>query len=275
MLKLLKNLLKNLFLKWDIQVSHQGIGSNNNYNDAKEFYTSNSLIIKLVLIGCFLGYILADYFFKIDDQIQLLFFKNGAWLLIDEHDLWRRVFYNGIKDLIYIACGISLIYFFIRFKKLSSESKARFLLVFFCMSFIPLSAVMLKGLTRVDCPYDLQDYQILQPKIVKKKHRPTVNLDGTCHAFRPCQQPWQERKGRCFPAGHASGGFALISFRLLARRKKIYQRLTALGIFVGMIMGTYQMIRGAHFFGHTFTTMVISFMLVWTCEYFLQRRFKK
>ena len=58
--------------------------------------------------------------------------------------------------------------------------------------------------------------------------------------------------GHCFPGGHASTGFALITgffvFRLV-QPKRAWFYLTA-GLLLGFMMGWGQMMRGAHFLSH-------------------------
>ncbi len=69
------------------------------------------------------------------------------------------------------------------------------------------------------------------------------------------------RRGRAFPAGHASGGFALLSLAGFAstRRGRI------MGIFVGLTsgtaMGTYQMFKGAHYLSHTLFTAIFCWIV--------------
>ena len=63
--------------------------------------------------------------------------------------------------------------------------------------------------------------------------------------------------GHCFPGGHASAGFALITgyfaFRL-TQPKRAYFYLAA-GLILGFGMGWAQMMRGAHFFSHNVWTL--------------------
>lgn len=69
--------------------------------------------------------------------------------------------------------------------------------------------------------------------------------------------------GRCWPGGHASGGFALIAgyfaFRDVSTR---WARLSlVLGLTLGAIMSLVQMVRGAHFLSHN----LWSLWIVWAC----------
>ena len=64
--------------------------------------------------------------------------------------------------------------------------------------------------------------------------------------------PASTKSGGCFPAGHPSGGFALMAFYFAFRqyRARFAGAMLWLGIFMGLAMGFVQIIRGAHFLSH-------------------------
>jgi membrane-associated PAP2 superfamily phosphatase len=59
-------------------------------------------------------------------------------------------------------------------------------------------------------------------------------------------------RGRCFPGGHASAGFALMAFYFAWRDTDATLARWFLGVALvaGMVMGWTQMMRGAHFLSH-------------------------
>jgi len=69
-------------------------------------------------------------------------------------------------------------------------------------------------------------------------------------------------KIKCWPAGHASGGFALLSlfFLFKSRKNKKIAIITALS--VGWAMGLYKMVIGDHFLSHTIITMMLAWLIV-------------
>lgn len=70
--------------------------------------------------------------------------------------------------------------------------------------------------------------------------------------------------GRCWPGGHASGGFAIIAgyFAFRESRRQLARWVLAIGMTLGVIMSLVQMARGAHFLSHN----LWSLWLVWaTC----------
>lgn len=72
--------------------------------------------------------------------------------------------------------------------------------------------------------------------------------------------------GRCFPGGHASSGYAFLALGLpwllppagaAARRRVVGLRWLAAALFIGLLAGAVQTVRGAHFPSHTLWTLLI------------------
>jgi membrane-associated PAP2 superfamily phosphatase len=70
------------------------------------------------------------------------------------------------------------------------------------------------------------------------------------------------KKFKCYPAGHASGGFALMSLFFLFKTYK--NRIIALlfAFVIGWSMGVYKMLIGHHYLSHTVITMILSWLLI-------------
>ena len=66
----------------------------------------------------------------------------------------------------------------------------------------------------------------------------------------------------CWPAGHASGGFALLSLFFLFKSRKNRKLALALALTVGWSMGLYKMLIGDHFLSHTVITMLLAWLLI-------------
>lgn len=97
------------------------------------------------------------------------------------------------------------------------------------------SVAWVKAWSNMDCPWDLLRYGGSRPYVDLFSLRP-LGLD----------------RGRCFPAGHASAGFAwmaLYFFFLMARPRWRHLGL-ALGLLLGLAFGIDQQLRGAHFASH-------------------------
>lgn len=92
---------------------------------------------------------------------------------------------------------------------------------------------LLKNSTSHPCPWSMLDYGGTLPY--------THLWEG---AFWSLQAP-----GKCFPGGHASGGYAWLAFvPLLSGRARVAMAVWALGL--GFLMGWARMMQGAHFLSH-------------------------
>ena len=103
----------------------------------------------------------------------------------------------------------------------------------------------IKSWSNMDCPWDLLRYG---------GDRPYVGLLGL--------RPLGLSRGVCFPAGHASGGYAWMAlyFFFLMLRPRLRWFGLALGIVTGLVFGVSQQLRGAHFLSHDLWTATICWM---------------
>lgn len=104
----------------------------------------------------------------------------------------------------------------------------------------------LKSWTSVDCPWDLARYG---------GQRAYLGL----FAWRPAGTPG----GGCFPAGHASAGYAWLAlyFFFLAARPRWRWLGLGLGLGTGAAFGLAQQLRGAHFASHDLWTAAICWFM--------------
>lgn len=104
---------------------------------------------------------------------------------------------------------------------------------------------VLKHLTHMDCPWDMQGYGGL---------RPYLDL------FDP--RPSGLRSSGCFPAGHASAGYAWVALYFFARAVAPRWRWRALwvGLGAGLLFGVSQQLRGAHFLSHDAWTLMLCWL---------------
>ena len=103
---------------------------------------------------------------------------------------------------------------------------------------------LLKRHTNIDCPWDLLRY-------------------GGRQQFYGLftQRPIALAKAACFPAGHASAGYAWVALYFFSLSTAPRWRWWALGsaLSVGLLFGFAQQLRGAHFMSHD----VWSLMICW------------
>lgn len=111
----------------------------------------------------------------------------------------------------------------------------------------------IKSWSNMDCPWDIQGLGGVRPNLSLLEWRP--------HGLP---------QGRCFPAGHASGGYAWLAlyFFLLAVRPAWRRYGLGAGIGLGALYGITQQLRGAHFLSHDLWTIAIC----WSVAYALRDR---
>jgi membrane-associated PAP2 superfamily phosphatase len=80
--------------------------------------------------------------------------------------------------------------------------------------------------------------------------------------------------GRCFPAGHATTGFAFVGgyFALRGDLPKLARTWLTCALIAGFVLGFAQQLRGAHFMSHTLWTGWICWMTAWAVDVFFTGR---
>lgn len=124
----------------------------------------------------------------------------------------------------------------------------RIRLVASCAILVPATVGTLKQLSRLHCPWDLALFGGAEPY------------------FRLFDMiPKDILAGKCFPAGHASGGLWLASIMVLWLPKEPRTAwLVGTGMLsIGLVMGVIQQIRGAHFVTHTLWSAWISIAIIY------------
>ena len=108
------------------------------------------------------------------------------------------------------------------------------------------AVALLKRWTNMDCPWDLLRYGGDNTYYGLFTHRPSV----LGHA-------------KCFPAGHASAGYAWIALYFFFMSVRPRGRWWGLGFALGLgaTFGIAQQLRGAHFISHDLWTLMICWLV--------------
>lgn len=158
----------------------------------------------------------------------------------------QNVMHNGTK-LVVVAIGLGVLGAFLLSFVIAQweHHRRRLLWTFAGMAGGALMVSLLKHNSALHCPWDLVQYGGYAPFQGLFDHLP-----GNVAA------------GRCFPGGHASGGFALMAFYFgwCDTYPKQARIALAAGLAAGFLMGWVQVMRGAHFLSHN----VWSAWVVWT-----------
>ena len=173
---------------------------------------------------------------KVDMEFQSFFWDGHAWLIPHEHKLGRALAYDGPKALI-ILWAVTLIVAAIFVRRF----RVRSLYLLACLAVVSVVATQLRAVTGMATPLELKAFGGVHDHLLLFQPKPA---GYPSHAF---------------PAGHASGGFALLGlYWVLAERR---WRGLALGLGVGCWMGFYQVARGEHFLSHTLATAALAWLL--------------
>lgn len=183
---------------------------------------------------------------QLDFHIASQFFDGESWLIEAKDPMWRYAFYILPKWslILFASAMILLLLLSIKVRALKRFRTRTQIYIILCAVMIPLAVGLGKKVTDVYCPYQLEQFGGPQ------KYQTRFFAYNT------------EDKGSCFPAGHASGGFALLMFVPLARSRKQFAIALTGALAVGWLTGGYQMLNGRHFLSHTVVTMLLAWMIV-------------
>ena len=181
------------------------------------------------------------------------FFYNAAthrWLVDEKEPVGRAIFYNGPKVLVWILAltTLTLAAGPARWRGRFRLNRRGLWLAVLVIATVPALAGIGKKYTNTFCPSEVRRYG------------GDVAYAKLCDPYPADDRP--VRRGGCFPAGHASGGFALLGFVAVRSTRRWRNGAIAAGLGIGWWMGLYQMFKGAHYLSHTTTTMLVAWIVV-------------
>ena len=172
----------------------------------------------------------------LDFWFQSFFWDGNAWLIPHENPIGLALAYDGPKALIIIwallLIGVAL---------WAKRVRTRALYLFACLAVVPIVCTQLRAATGMATPLELKAFGGVYDHLLLFQTKPA---GYPSHAF---------------PAGHASGGFALLGLYWVLKVRR--WRGLALGVGVGCWMGFYQIARGEHFLSHTLATAALAWLL--------------
>lgn len=122
--------------------------------------------------------------------------------------------------------------------RIPAEARAALLRLAISAALSTLLVSLLKAGSPVDCPWDLQRY-------------------GGGHGYAPLLSTAPGAHGGCFPAGHASAGYAWVAawFTASSLAPRWRWPVLAAALATGAAFGIAQQLRGAHFLSHDLATL--------------------
>ena len=184
----------------------------------------------------------------VDEFVAGLFFDPGQAMFPLKHDfLAEQVLHDGGQSMMK-GLGLMVIAMWLASLRIIRLYAWRKLLGY-CVMAILLgvgTANLGKAITNMDCPWDLAEFG-------------GPRLHFGLFQDKPDDLP----RGRCFPGGHSSGGFALFALFFVGRRRgyrRAWLTLTP-ALLIGGVFALDQWARGAHFPSHDLTTAYLCWMI--------------
>lgn len=191
-----------------------------------------------IFYGAGLDFMLASAIFEME---------GGRWSL-SNHWLFSDVLHSGTRLLNNIILAHLLVFWlYQKFSTRRHTERTRALTKLVISLLFSFAVVaLLKRALPAECPWDLQQFGGDLPFIGVFSTRP-----ATMHATQ------------CFPAGHASVGYAWVAlyFYFLPAGLKKARFGLVVGMLLGLVLGITQQLRGAHFFSHDLTTLWLCWVL--------------
>ena len=196
--------------------------------------------------------ILLFQFTDLDLNFQSLFYdvQTKTWAISKDEPLADLIFYSGFKKL-FIVFSVIVVFttIFSFFKKINLLEKYKKGLIILSLSLVLVpSLAALKNITNVPCPVDIIEFggNSIDVKILESYPKDYI----------------QEKKQRCWPAGHATMGFSLMALYFLFKNPRNQKIALAFGITIGVLTGGYKILIGDHFLSHTLVTMILAWLVI-------------
>lgn len=217
------------------------------------------LVVRVFLpLGLLLAVLAASETTPFDLRIQDCFFEHNSrqWLIkFDKQSPLGLTFYVIPKILLGVFAGLLLLLAIRRkWGRWSCPWKRpRLVYILLCLALIPSLVSVLKATTGVAYPRKIERYS--GGSIPYRSVWQSIPL----HAGEKRYQGW--------PAGHASGGFALFGLAFAALTRPGRQRGFGIAVATGCLMGTYQMLAGNHYLSHTLVSMLLAWLVAGLLAY--------
>lgn len=207
---------------------------------------------QIVITALFLLAVIALFqFTELDIFVQNFFynFQTKNWIIDKNEPILKFFLYDGIKVFL-IIFGVAILFslIFLRKKHFVQEYKKGLIIVLLSAIFVPSIIGSLKAVTNTPCPCNVIHFDGTYPE--------TKIFDSYPKDFV------QVSKVKCWPAGHSSGGFALMALFFLFKSPQNQKRALVGALIIGWSMGTYKMLLGDHFLSHTIITMIMAWLII-------------
>ena len=185
------------------------------------------------------------------DLVLAHWFGTAQGFALRDHWLFTTVLHEGARRLSWLlVVGLSLAVWWPVGVLRKLDRWQRLQLVVSILLGLAL-VVAIKRISSTSCPWDLAEFGGLARYV---SHWRFGLVDGG--------------GAHCFPAGHASAGFAFVGgyFVLRDRAPRAARIWLATALTAGLVLGVSQQMRGAHFMSHTLWTAWLCWTVAWACH---------
>ena len=185
------------------------------------------------------------------DLLLAHWFGTAQGFALRDHWLFTTVLHEGARRLSWLlVVGLSLAVWWPVGVLRQLDRWQRLQLVVSILLGLAL-VVAIKRISSTSCPWDLAEFGGLARYV---SHWRFGLVDGG--------------GAHCFPAGHASAGFAFVGgyFVLRDRAPRAARIWLAAALAAGLVLGVSQQMRGAHFMSHTLWTAWLCWTVAWACH---------
>ena len=200
-------------------------------------------LVSLILLIIFLAWDSTVW----DMQLATIWGDPNGFALRD-HWWMAQIMHSGARNLGWIFFLTLFIGIWRPWGALRALATADRVSLFLSVLSALLCGTLIKGFSQTSCPWDLQAFGGVAPYV---SHWNLWVSDGG--------------GGHCFPAGHASTGFAFMAayFGLRQNNTRGAMRWLLVAVCIGFILGISQQMRGAHFMSHTLWTAWLCWTVGW------------
>jgi membrane-associated PAP2 superfamily phosphatase len=191
------------------------------------------------------------------DLVSARLFGSGRGFPLRDHWLLTHVLHDGGRHLAWLLALALCLAVWWPLGVLRRIDRSQRLQLAITALIASATVAALKAGSGTSCPWDLQPFGGVAQHL--SHWQGWVEADGG--------------SGHCFPAGHASSGFAFVggwfAFRAQPRVARVWLAASLVG---GLLFGLAQQARGAHFMSHTLWTAWICWAVAWAIDALWRRR---
>lgn len=179
--------------------------------------------------------------FFYDAHLSAFPLRTNFWLDVVAHH-WAK--YAVVTLGCVVAAGLLLSFALPHLR----PQRRLLLFVLLAVGLAPLSVTAGKAASARHCPWNVEEFGGLVPYV---------------KYFEPMAADVEP--GHCFPAGHASTGFALMAFYFAAHAQRMRRAAAvalAIGIVAGLALGFGRVAQGAHFVSHVLWSGLLCWMVM-------------